>query len=182
MAEQLRLRQRQFGTAAVHEMVLGMLGQYENAGVPDYVLGRKLDVPPSLIAVWRAEEERENIDQLTISPRTWLAREFASIKQRERQARQKLNDPKLGVKAWSAAQTVLSQCARQRLVLLERAGIPLELPPSAAEIPIDERRLHHLLSLKASLAEIMVAAGVDPHTKLEDAADAFRDALDNMSA
>jgi hypothetical protein len=142
------------------------------------VLGRKLDVPPSLIAVWRAEEERENIDQLSISPRTWLAREFAGIKQRERQARQKLNDPRLGVKAWSAAQTVLSQCARQRLVLLERAGISLELPPSPAEIPIDERGLHHLLSLKASLAEIMVAAGVDPHTPLEDAAAQFGDALD----
>jgi hypothetical protein len=61
---------------------------------------------------------------------------------------------------------------------LERAGIPLELPPSPAEIPIDERGLHHVLSLKASLAEIMVAAGVDPDTKLEDATDAFKDALD----
>ena len=58
---------------------------------------------------------------------------------------------------------------------VRRCGLDALLRASQRR-PAAERGLHHVLSLKASLAEIMVAAGVDPNTPLEDAVDEFGDA------
>jgi hypothetical protein len=63
------------------------------------------------------------------------------------------------------------------MALRREAGITLEAP-LPLEIPDDERGLPMVLSMRASLAEIMVAAGVDPNTPLEYAVDEFGKVLD----
>jgi hypothetical protein len=122
MAERLRDMQRQFGTAAVRSTVLILLGQHQSAGLPDPTLAKKLDVHPALVALWRAEEEREQLARLSVGLARLLARELAKLEQSERLASQKLSDPKTGSKTWAAAMAVLNQVTRQRIALLREAG------------------------------------------------------------
>lgn len=167
LAERLRIEQRQSGTRGVRSAVLGMIGQYQAAGLTDEMLARKLDVPPALVSAWRAEEERAQLARLSRDPRSLVARELAAIEQRERRANQHLLNPNIGERAEASCNAVLNQCARQKIALLQAAGVRLALPPHE---PRDHRTTLADM-LKAGAAELMVGAGASPDSTLDQGLD-----------
>jgi hypothetical protein len=146
-------RQRRSGPAAIRAPLLNLVMDYSRT-LNDETIGRKLDVPPAMLAKWRKLKTDEIRQSILADPMEDATQQLATFEALERACHRVLNSPNASAGALTAAIDRLLRIDRQRHERKEALGLVRR-----SDLPAPKDRAMTLADmLRAAAADFMLGS------------------------